>query len=61
MYGWLLPGKAIVIFWRLVGCGHVCGVQVAAFEPRALMKVRVDPGRNQWPALKRRFGPSGVS
>jgi len=30
MYGWLLPGKEIVIVWRLVGCGHVYGVEVAA-------------------------------
>jgi hypothetical protein len=30
MYGWLLHGKEIVIFWRLVGCGHVYGVEGAA-------------------------------
>ena len=30
MYGWLLLGKVVVIFWRLVGCGHVYGVEVAA-------------------------------
>ena len=26
MYGWLLRGKGFVVFWRLVGCGHVFGV-----------------------------------
>jgi hypothetical protein len=30
MYGWLLLGKEIVIFWRLVGSGHVYGVEYAA-------------------------------
>ena len=30
MYGWLLPGKVFVIFWRLVGCGLVYGVEAAA-------------------------------
>jgi hypothetical protein len=30
MYGWLLLGKGVVIFRRLVGCGHVYGVEGAA-------------------------------
>jgi hypothetical protein len=30
MYGWLLLGKELVSFRRLVGCGHVYGVEVAA-------------------------------
>jgi hypothetical protein len=33
----LLPGKEIVVFRRLVGCGHVYDVEVAAQERRALM------------------------
>ena len=42
LYGWLLRGKWFARVWRLVGCGQVYGVPVAALSSRALMKVRVD-------------------
>jgi hypothetical protein len=43
--------------------GAICPAEGkgAGIVRHALMKVRVDLGPDQWPALKRRFGPSGVS
>jgi len=35
--------RVFVAFRRLVGCGHLFGVEIAARRPRALMKLRVSP------------------
>ncbi len=42
--------RGLVMFWLLVGCGHVFGVWIAVC-PRALMNVRVRSGPSQWHAL----------
>jgi hypothetical protein len=51
--------RGAMIFWLLVGCGHVFGVSFAVCL-RALMNVRVRSGPYQWHALEALWSERGV-